>query len=207
MLYVGKRKGRSKAFPAPASRFRMDWLALQRLFHFRQYIEEVCNQAVIGDLEDRCFLVLVDGDDDLGILHTGKVLDGTGNAAGNVEIGCNDLAGLADLPVVRCIACIDRSTRGANGSAQLVGDGKDDFHELLFRAERPAAGDDDLGRGKFRAVALDDFVAKELRKPGVTGSRYGLDGGAAAIASSTCRRNICARRWRPRQAKGNPRRD
>ncbi len=34
--------------------------------------EEVTHQAVVGDLEDRRLLVLVDGDDDLGVLHAGE---------------------------------------------------------------------------------------------------------------------------------------
>src|SRR5690606_4963063 len=78
--------------------------ASQRLLQFGQDGEEVADEAVIGDLEDRGFLVLVDGDDDLGILHAGQMLDRAGDADGDVEFGRDDLAGLADLPVVRRIA-------------------------------------------------------------------------------------------------------
>jgi len=42
---------------------------------FRHDLEQVADQAEIGDLEDRCVLVLVDGDDDLGILHARQVLN------------------------------------------------------------------------------------------------------------------------------------
>jgi integrase len=42
----------------------------------RDGLEEVSHQAVVGELEDRRFRVLVDGDDDLRALHTGNVLDG-----------------------------------------------------------------------------------------------------------------------------------
>ena len=79
------------------------------------------DQAVVGDLEDRRFLVLVDGDDDLGVLHAGEMLDRAGDADGDVELGRDDLAGLADLLVVRRIAGVDRGARGADGGAQLVG--------------------------------------------------------------------------------------
>src|SRR5579863_7233692 len=36
---------------------------------------EVGDEAVVGDLENRRLLVLVDGDDDLRILHAGQMLD------------------------------------------------------------------------------------------------------------------------------------
>ena len=48
--------------------------------------EEVADEAVIGDLEDRRFLVLVDRDDDLGILHAGEMLDGARDADRDVEL-------------------------------------------------------------------------------------------------------------------------
>src|SRR6478752_7295613 len=66
----------------------------------RQGFEQVGDEAVVGDLEDRGVLVLVDGDDDLRVLHAGEMLDGAGNAAGDVELRRHHLAGLADLPVV-----------------------------------------------------------------------------------------------------------
>src|SRR5438132_12376400 len=64
-------------------------------------LEEIADEAVIGDLEDRRLLVLVDGDDDLRVLHPGEVLDGTRDADRDIELGGDDLAGLADLIVVR----------------------------------------------------------------------------------------------------------
>src|SRR5258707_15280616 len=73
----------------------------------RHQLEEVADEAVIGDLEDRRLLVLVYGDDDLGILHPGEMLDGAGNADRDIEIGGDDLAGLADLVVVGHEAGID----------------------------------------------------------------------------------------------------
>ena len=39
--------------------------ASKRLFEFRQDVEEVRDDAVVCNLEDRGFLVLVDGNDDL----------------------------------------------------------------------------------------------------------------------------------------------
>jgi hypothetical protein len=59
------------------------------------------DETVIGHLEDRSFLVLVDGDDDLRVLHAGEMLDRARDPDRDVEVGSDDLAGLADLPVVR----------------------------------------------------------------------------------------------------------
>ena len=139
----------------------------ERLFELRQDGEEVADEAVVGDLEDRRLLVLVDGDDDLRVLHAGEMLDGAGDADRDVELRRDDLAGLADLPVVRRVAGVDGGTRCADGGAELVGDRQDDFLELLGRAERAAAGDDDLGRGQLRTVALGQPVLDEGRQAGV----------------------------------------
>ena len=51
-------------------------------------------------LEDGGFGVFVDGDDRLGGLHAGPVLDGAGDADGHVQLGGDGLAGLADLELV-----------------------------------------------------------------------------------------------------------
>src|SRR6266581_3781981 len=48
----------------------------QRFGQFGNRLIEVRDQAVIGDLENRRILILVDRDDNLGILHTGKMLNG-----------------------------------------------------------------------------------------------------------------------------------
>src|SRR4051812_16316302 len=49
------------------------------LGEFRQCLVEVGHQPIIGHLEDRRFLVLVDRHDHLGILHAGEMLDGARN--------------------------------------------------------------------------------------------------------------------------------
>src|SRR5436853_2330297 len=70
-------------------------------------LEQVADQADVGDLEDRGVLVLVDRDDGLRILHARKVLDRAGNADRDIDFGRDDLAGLADLIVVGGIARVD----------------------------------------------------------------------------------------------------
>src|SRR5580704_4723925 len=84
----------------------------------RQGRIEVRHQSIIRDLKDRRFLVLVDGDDDFRILHAGKMLNGARNADGDIKVRRHHLAGLADLPVVRRVAGIDRGARGADRGAK-----------------------------------------------------------------------------------------
>ena len=59
-------------------------------------LEQVAHDAVVSHLEDGSGLVLVHGDDALGILHTSLVLDGTGNTQSNVDLGMDGLTGLAE---------------------------------------------------------------------------------------------------------------
>ncbi len=66
------------------------------------------HDAVVSHLEDGSGIVLVDGDDALGILHTGLVLDGAGDTQSNVDLGMDGLAGLADLMVSSQPASIAR---------------------------------------------------------------------------------------------------
>ena len=80
-----------------AQQYRRALLALDKA-------AQITDQAEISHFENRRFGILVDGDDGTGVLDAGQVLDGPGNAGGDVELGRNDLAGLADLPVVRRIA-------------------------------------------------------------------------------------------------------
>src|SRR5690606_33787934 len=75
-------------------------LSLELAFKLGQDFKEVADQSVVGDLEDRRIGILVDGDDVAGILHAGQVLDGSGDAAGDIEIGSDHLAGLPDLQLV-----------------------------------------------------------------------------------------------------------
>ena len=87
---------------------------LQELFDLRYQAEEVSDEAVIRDLEDRRLGVLVDRDDRARILDAGQVLDRAAEMPiGDVELRRNDLAGLADLQLVRRVAGVDGRTRGA----------------------------------------------------------------------------------------------
>src|SRR5262249_57699325 len=59
--------------------------------------EDVADHTVVGDFEDGRVLVLVDGDDGARALHAHDVLDGAGNAEGQIEFRRDGLARTADL--------------------------------------------------------------------------------------------------------------
>ena len=92
-------------------------------------------------LEDRRFGVLVDRDDRARVLDAGQVLDRARDADREVQLRRNDLAGLADLQIVRGVARVDRGARCADGGAELVGEAVDDL-EVVGAAERAAARHD-----------------------------------------------------------------
>ena len=80
-------------------------------------LEQVAHDAVVCNTEDGSTLVLVDGDDALRILHTGGVLDGTGDTQSHIDLGVHGLAGLTDLMVSSHPACIGHSTGSADHAA------------------------------------------------------------------------------------------
>src|SRR5580700_1100334 len=100
----------------------LTWLLAKladRLGQLGNRLIQIRDQAVIGDLEDRRVFILVDRNDDLGILHAGEMLDRPGNTDRNIEFRRHHLAGLADLPVVGRVAGIDRGARRTDGGAEL----------------------------------------------------------------------------------------
>src|ERR1043165_731529 len=74
---------------------------LELVLQERNEGEEVADDAVIRDLEDRSLGIGVDRDDALGGAHSGEMLDRARDAAGDVERRRDDLAGLADLVAMR----------------------------------------------------------------------------------------------------------
>ena len=119
------------------------------------------------------------------ILHAGQMLDRARNTDRDIELRRHDLAGLADLPVVRRVAGVDRGARGAHRRPELVGYRLDVGLEVLRLLHRPAARDDDLGGRELRPVGLGERIADEGGDARVRGGRHGLDGGRAAGAGSS----------------------
>src|SRR5947209_12353984 len=78
------------------------------LLELRQDLEQIADNAVIGDLEDRRLLVLVDRDDDLGVLHAGELLDRPRDADRDIEPSRHELASPSHLGINRNQPGIDR---------------------------------------------------------------------------------------------------
>ena len=58
---------------------------------------QVAYNAVAGDLENRGLRIFVNGHDDVGRLHSDKVLHGSGDTTRDVEFWTDGLAGLPYL--------------------------------------------------------------------------------------------------------------
>src|SRR5258708_32314081 len=133
-------------WPAPMTPMRLIMTRYSALFlcdrcgQFRHDLEQIPHDAVIGHLEDRRFLVLVDRYDGLAVLHAGEMLDRARDADGNIEVGRHHLAGLSDLVVVRNVARIDGGAAGAQAGAQRVGELLGDL-EVLTAGQATAARD------------------------------------------------------------------
>src|SRR3954452_18496517 len=140
---------------------------------------EVSDHAEVGELEDRGVGVLVDGDDVLGALHADLVLDRAGDARGEVELGRDGLARLADLGGVGVPARVDHRARRRDRAAERAGELLERF-EALGLAEPATAGHEDLrvldvDVGAALLAALDHL---RLQRVGLELDREILDRGA-----------------------------
>src|SRR4051812_960905 len=81
----------------------------------RKDFEDVTDDAIVRDLEDGRFLVLVDGDDRPGGAHAGNMLDGATDSRGDVELRAHLTPRLADLVAVRTPSIVGHCARRANG--------------------------------------------------------------------------------------------
>ena len=118
---------------------------LDLLDEFGNDLVQIADDAVSGNVEDGGVLVLVDGDDVLGVLHTGNVLDGTRDAQGNVDAGMHGLTGLADLVVSRQPALIGDGTGSTDNTAQSLGQLLSQLDALLgVSGDTAADGDDNV---------------------------------------------------------------
>jgi hypothetical protein len=147
----------------------------ERIHQLRHHFEQIPDQPVIRHLEDRRIRILVDGDDDLRFLHPGQMLDGAGDADREVKLRRNDLAGLANLVVVRHKAGIDRSTGGTERRTELVGERFEQLVVVLATAQTTTTGDDDLGGTEFRTLGLGQFAVGQGGLGGVGSRADGFD--------------------------------
>ena len=95
----------------PSEGLLFDFL-FQALGKHRNDLVEITHDTQVSDAEDGSELVLVDGDDEVGLFHTGEMLDGTADTAGHVEVRTDGLTGLTHLTVVRHHAVVNHGTAG-----------------------------------------------------------------------------------------------
>src|SRR5258706_2745232 len=97
-----------------------------RRYDRRDDLEEIPDDAVVGDLEDRRVGILVDRDDGVRAFHADQMLNGAGDAEREVQLPRDRLARAADLTLHRQPAGVaDRTRRrdlGAERLGQLPGD-------------------------------------------------------------------------------------
>ncbi len=83
----------------------------------RNDLKQIIHNTIVGCSEDQCIRIVVDAHDYIGGGHTGHMLHGTGDAAGNVEFGRDHLAGLAHLVCLGAPAKIHGISGGTNRPA------------------------------------------------------------------------------------------
>src|SRR6185369_15498764 len=129
------KKGRDESRPTRFSSWseaNLRALALFQLFdQLRHDFEKIADDAEVGVLKDRRFGIFVDGDDVFGSLHAGEMLHGAGDTDGEVDVGLDGFAGLADLHGVGNPAGVDRGTARPDGAAEDIGEIFENG-ELLF---------------------------------------------------------------------------
>ena len=110
-----------------------------------------------------------------------------GNAYRDVEFRRHDLAGLADLPVVRNEAGVDGGARGADGRAQSVGNALDQ-REIVLGLQTAPAGNHDFRSRQLGPLGTRQILADKAREPGIVRRRNRFDHGVAAPVASRQRR-------------------
>src|SRR6202034_3167874 len=91
-----------------------------------------------------------------------------GDSDGDVDVGGNDLARLADLHFVRRIAGVDGGARRTDGCADLVREAEQQL-EVLRTAERAAAGYHALGGLQIGTIGRTGLCADIARMRGQGG--------------------------------------
>ena len=107
-------------------------------YQFGHDLEQVADDTVVRDLENRRLLVLVDGDDHAAVLHSRQVLDRPRDADRDVQLRRDDFPRLPDLPVVGHETRVHRRARGTHRGVELVGERLENL-EVLPGAHAAAA--------------------------------------------------------------------
>src|SRR6185312_15317129 len=140
-------------------------------------LEEVADDSVIGNLEDRCFLVLVDRDDRPGCAHSREMLDRTRYADCDVQIRTYQSPRLPDLIAVWTPTFVGYHPRCTDSS--VTESGCKLFHqmEILGSLESAAAADDyrRLAKVQLRATTQLHFLHHHTRRVRISDRRGALN--------------------------------
>lgn len=131
---------------------------------------------------------LVDGDDDLAVLHTSEVLDSAADTDGYVQLGSDDFACLADLQRVVCETTIDSSSGGTNGCTENVGEWLEESIERSLVFERTTSANDFAGACQIWSLAFDDGFADPLGRTVLGGVQLDFLGCRVAILGTLVKR-------------------
>src|SRR5215204_3742039 len=121
-------------------------LPLKLFDFFSQFwdrFEEIGDEAVVSDTEDRRFWVLVYCDNHFRVFHASKMLDRARNANREIEFRSNDFPCLSNLEVIRNKTRVYRRTACSHRCAKSINQGFEIRREILSRFQTTAARDDD----------------------------------------------------------------
>src|SRR3989304_5855046 len=133
---------------------------LQLLNQRGNELEDVRDDAVVRDLENRSARARVDREDEPGILHAGDVLHRPADSARDVQLRPHGLPALAYLAGLRKPLQIGERARRAHHPPEDLGELLDDLQVLLLLDAAPRAHDD-VRRGDVDVLDLRLLVPEE----------------------------------------------
>src|SRR5271165_2557157 len=99
---------------------------------FGQKLQDVGDDTHVRYLKDRCLGVLVDGDDERTPFESCQMLERSADAASQVDLRLDGLAGGANLPRLGEPLRINHGARAAHGCAQRIGEFLHNRNIVLF---------------------------------------------------------------------------
>ncbi len=112
---------------------------------------QIADDPCVADPEDGGRLVRVDRDDDLRALHAHAVGQRAGDAACQIQLWTDLLAGLPHLSCVGVPAAVDERKRHHDGTPESVGQLVQQSERLAVAESAPTC-DDDVCRRDLRSV-------------------------------------------------------
>src|SRR5690625_1096891 len=91
------------------------------------------------------------------------MLDCTRKTDSDIKLWSNNFTGLTNLPIVRGIACVDRSTRSTNSCAKLIGQCLEQL-EVFGTAQATATRDNNSCRSQLGTIRFGNLTANKRRQ-------------------------------------------